>query len=463
MPPTPVPPEKQADVERLAREIHEAVAAEIDELAANLLATDAAHLFGANEFRIRALAHRIAAKAIERHLAQERNGYHGASVTGPHCGQAAEFHSHRGHAPLSLVGPVRYERAYYLCRRCGEGRFPFDDAAGLTPRRLTPALERVATLAGAVADSFEKGAELLAEMAGARLGEATVERTTEDAGRRLGDAVRAGAPLGPKADWPWHKDYDGERCAYVEIDATGVRRQGDGGGPAEGRMAYGGMVCNPCPDRPWPDEALPPMRARYLAGLYPLEDFGPLLRTPAGHVGMDRADRWIGLSDGGAGPEDRLRQNFPRVAAIILDSFHPAEKLTGRARLLHPGEQQRAADRARGWCRLLKEEGGALLAAVVREEDWPRRPGPREAVAELIGYLERPAHRMDYPEYTAHGWCIGSGAVASACKTVVGQRLKLAGMRWGEDGADAVCHLRALSRSERGQWEAFWNRDSSPN
>src|SRR5262249_52557482 len=106
----------------------------------------------------------------------KKNGYRGASVTCPHCGQAAEFHSHRSHAPLSLVGPVRYERAYYLCRRRGEGIFPFDDAAGLTARRLTPALERVTTLAGAVADSSEKGADLRAEMAGARLGESTVER-----------------------------------------------------------------------------------------------------------------------------------------------------------------------------------------------------------------------------------------------------------------------------------------------
>jgi hypothetical protein len=384
-------------------------------------------------------------------------------VTCPHCGQAAEFHSHRGHTPLSLVGPVSYRRAYYLCRRCGEGSFPFDDAAGLTPRRLTPALERVTTLAGAVADSFEKGAELLEEMAGARLGESTVERTTEDAGRRLADAVQAGVAPGPKADWPWHKDYDGKRCAYVELDATGVRQQGEGGGPAEGRMAYVGMVCNPCPDWPWPDEKSQPMQARYLSGLYPLEDFGPLLRAPAGRVGMDRADRWIGLSDGGNGLEDRLRQNFPRVEVIILDFFHPAEKLTGLARLLHPQAEDEAEEQARRWCRLLKEEGGAVLAAVLREWDWPRRPGLFEAADELIGYLERHAHRMDYPEYTAHGWCIGSGAVESACKTVVGQRLKLAGMRWGEDGAHTVCHLRALYRSEKGQWEAFWSRDFSPN
>jgi hypothetical protein len=90
-------------------------------------------------------------------------------------------------------------------------------------------------------------------------------------------------------------------------------------------------------------------------------------------------------------------------------------------------------------------------------------PGLIEAVDDLVGYLKRNAHRMEYPEYLAHGWCIGSGAVESACKTVVGQRLKLAGMRWGTDGAHAVCHLRALYRSERGQWDAFWARDYSPN
>jgi hypothetical protein len=258
-------------------------------------------------------------------------------VTCPHCGGSAAFHSHRAHTSLSLVGPVRYRRAYYLCRACGKGLSPFDRDAGLTARELTPALERVAALAGTVADSFEKGAELLDEMAGVGVSEATVGRTAEDAGTRLAQAVGAGATLGPASDWPWHKDYQGKTCAYVELDATGIRRQGEHCGAAEGRMAYVGMVCNPGPEWPWPDEKPGPMRARYLSGLYPLEAFAPLLRRPAGAVGMDRADRWIGLSDGGAGLEDRLRENFPRVEAIILDFFHPAEKLTGLAASAGPG------------------------------------------------------------------------------------------------------------------------------
>ena len=72
MPSAPVPPEKQAEIEDLEQAIRAAVDAEISELAASLAATDDAHLFGQNEFKVRALAQRIAAKAIEQHLARKK-------------------------------------------------------------------------------------------------------------------------------------------------------------------------------------------------------------------------------------------------------------------------------------------------------------------------------------------------------------------------------------------------------
>src|SRR6266496_3056801 len=92
MPSPPLPAEKVSAAQALADAIRTATAAEIDELARTLVATD---------------------------------------------------DSHRPHTPTSLVGPVCYQRAYYLCRRCGQGLFPFDQQAGLTDRNLTPGLERV--------------------------------------------------------------------------------------------------------------------------------------------------------------------------------------------------------------------------------------------------------------------------------------------------------------------------------
>jgi hypothetical protein len=72
MPSQPQPPEKKAEIEDLSRAIREAVDEEIEELAANLLSTDDAHLFGDNEFKIRSIALKIAAKAYEQHLARKK-------------------------------------------------------------------------------------------------------------------------------------------------------------------------------------------------------------------------------------------------------------------------------------------------------------------------------------------------------------------------------------------------------
>ena len=73
----PVTSRKQADVEALAQAIRTATETEIDELAGNLLNTDDSQLFGHNEFTIRALAHKIAAKAIEHHLARKKTATRG--------------------------------------------------------------------------------------------------------------------------------------------------------------------------------------------------------------------------------------------------------------------------------------------------------------------------------------------------------------------------------------------------
>jgi len=74
---TPLPPEDQPEIKDLARAIREAVDSELNELATNLATTDDAHLFGDNEFKIRAIAHKIAAKAVEQHLARKKTATKG--------------------------------------------------------------------------------------------------------------------------------------------------------------------------------------------------------------------------------------------------------------------------------------------------------------------------------------------------------------------------------------------------
>lgn len=383
-------------------------------------------------------------------------------MTCPTCNQSADFQGYRPLKPLSILGPIALQRAYYYCHRCG-GTVPWDEQVGLTPKRLTPAAEELTTLAGTVSNSFGEGAErVLTKLAAMKLSESTVQRTSEAAGHRLGELLKKKKVLGGPKPWRWHKDARGMTCAYVSLDATGVPQQGPGGISAPGRMPYVAMVFNPVPDLPEgsPYEPGPKatMQSRYLAGLYDLEELGVQLRRQAGQVGMNQAEQWIGLTDGGNGLENFLRVNFPRDLVLILDFWHASEYLWDLAKVLHPVEEESRKALLALWCHTMKHKGGAAIVSELAGLPLPpRKPSLKAQHETTLNYLRNNLHRMDYPTYEANGWCIGSGSVESACKTVVNQRLKLAGMRWGEDGTDEVCHLRALFRSESSQWDAFWN------
>jgi hypothetical protein len=314
---------------------------------------------------------------------------------------------------------------------------------------LTPGAQEAVSLAGLLASFAEAATKILPKLAGLRLAESTVERATEAAGARLGRRLAAGATFGPKADWDWGTDARGRTCAYVSVDATGVGQQGPGGAAAEGRMAYVGLIFRP-------GDGGGPARGRALAGLYQLAELGAQMRRQGAQVGMDRAEVWVALTDGGAGLEELMRVHFPR-AELVLDFYHAAGHLNDLAKALRPGDEAAAAALAGGWCHTLKHEGGGALLAELEGLDLRgRKAETREVYRQVVGYVRHNVHRMDYPRYQAEGWLIGSGHVEAACKGVVGGRLKGSGMRWSEAGADAVCHLRALFKSEKGQWEAFW-------
>src|SRR5690606_34820463 len=97
-----------------------------------------------------------------------------------------------------------------------------------------------------VQSSFAQTAEItLQKLCGLRLSESTVERVTESAGERLARLLQESVTFGNGAAWAWQRDARGRRCAYVGLDATGVRQQGEHGEKADGRMAYVAMIYNP--------------------------------------------------------------------------------------------------------------------------------------------------------------------------------------------------------------------------
>lgn len=294
-------------------------------------------------------------------------------------------------------------------------------------------------------------------MCGLKLSESTVQRTSEAVGQEVHEHLVQGQTLGPKGEsWQWQRDAFGKTCAYLSLDHTGIRQQGPGGSRSEGRMAAVGMIYNV--ESPHDARQVNAHQVRYLSGFYELDDLGRQLRREAHAVGIEQADRQIVLSDGGSGLEKMMCRWFPK-AVYILDFWHAKEHLVELALELFPSDDSSRQSWTDAWCHRLKHEGGkAVLHALqaLQAEGELSEPA-QESLRKQIVYFTNHCHKMDYPEYVARGWQIGSGPVESACKTVIGNRLKGGGMRWSQAGSHAICQLRALYLSEPICWKAFWN------
>ncbi len=66
---------------------------------------------------------------------------------------------------------------------------------------------------------------------------------------------------------------------------------------------------------------------------------------------------------------------------------------------------------------------------------------------------------MQDARFRGLGMFIGSGTAGAGCKAVIGQRLKLSGMRWSVPGATGIATLRCQEAS--GRWEEIWQRPHS--
>lgn len=168
--------------------------------------------------------------------------------------------------------------------------------------------------------------------------------------------------------------------------------------------------------------------------------------------------RVIGIADGARSNWDFLE---PHVDEQVLDFYHASEYVTQAADAIFAG---RAAWERQDWlesrCSTLKHDwDGAkkLLAewSAIDTERWERER--RRMLEDSMRYFTNHVHQMHYKRYLDMGWPIGSGVTEAACKTLVKQRLCCSGMRWKEDGAQAILSLRALLLTPT-RWEQFWRK-----
>ena len=163
----------------------------------------------------------------------------------------------------------------------------------------------------------------------------------------------------------------------------------------------------------------------------------------------------VALTDGAEALQTQLLAHLPGYT-LVLDIIHAAEYLWDAANaLLGERHPERTA-----WVRghlhhLLAGRTATLITALEQAAAEPTRTAAQQQVLRrTAGYYRRNQPHMRYDEYLARGWPIGTGVVEGACGHLVKDRMQQAGMRWTQDGAQAVLDLRAVRLNE--DWDAYW-------
>jgi hypothetical protein len=73
----------------------------------------------------------------------------------------------------------------------------------------------------------------------------------------------------------------------------------------------------------------------------------------------------------------------------------------------------------------------------------------RDCIQGQLKYFQDHRDKMHYDLYRQRKLPIGSGTIESACKNVIGGRMKQGGMTWSEQGANGMLQIRSSIESDR--------------
>jgi len=162
----------------------------------------------------------------------------------------------------------------------------------------------------------------------------------------------------------------------------------------------------------------------------------------------------VALCDGCEALQSRLTNRFIDFTQV-LDFIHADEYLWDVANsLLGETNEERTEWMADHALQMLSGQTEQLIADFRPLAQAASTPSSqREQLGKAANYFERNLPYMDYPTYLARGWPIASGVIEGACRHFVKDRCELSGMRWNQDGAENLLHLRAVAEND--DWDAY--------
>lgn len=422
------------------------------------------------EGKARSFAKSCGAIAFNAHvqacLKAQSYGHVGASMELPDGKGRAYFERYESRWVATHLGRHRIKRAYYWNPTLGDGATPLDDRWDLDEREPSPCLRRSIGMLGAEMP-FRRGHRLMLQTALLELPEKRLQESSEALGERLKKtrqaATKEALPMlrDPNVSVPAVLPSARKGTLYIQMDGGRLNTTTESWREPKLATLY------------WGDDVVEVSKERrsildkeHVVVLGDADELAERLWEAACRWQWWKAERVVVLGDGAEWIWNRAQELFPE-AVQILDLYHAIEHLWEVARQLYGGvgkhkdkgatgatAKQTAKDRkTRQWARErvaeLKQGDISSIITNLRQRR-PKRIAVREAVDELIGYLDKNRSRTSYAKYQSEGLTVGSGTIESGIKNVVNQRMKGCGMRWAVGRAENMLNLRAAYLSDVG-------------
>jgi hypothetical protein len=363
---------------------------------------------------------------------------------------------------LTIVGPVRLSRPYYLCSQCHVGQFPVDVELDIDNTEFSPGVRRMHALVGQQAP-FDHGREQMRVLAGLTVTTKSVERIAEGIGGDLAQREQAEREKALQLDLPGligdpipilYVQMDGTVIPVVKKETVGRPGKSDGQ-PAHTREVKLGCVFT---QTRWDEKGFAVRDAdstTYTGAIETAAEFGKRIYREALQRGWSRARKKVVIGDGAEWIWNLVGEHFPGAREIV-DLYHARQHLWAIARQLYPQEEVQQKAWMKVHQKRLLDQGKIEKLVSALHSIATTHPQLAAKIRSEADYFERNAERMGYPRFRRQHMFVGSGVIEAGCKTVVGSRLKQSGMFWTIRGANAILALRCSHLN--GRFEDYWEQ-----
>lgn len=145
---------------------------------------------------------------------------------------------------------------------------------------------------------------------------------------------------------------------------------------------------------------------------------------------------------------------LPDRGTEILDYYHASAHLNDALEAAYGKGNAKAIAHYKKYRSILKNENGGIEKVLNTLRYLSKQFPKNKKLKSELAYFRNNRHKMNYAQAIASHYPIGSGVTEAACKTLVTQRMKCAGMRWDLTGGQGVLTARGLIQSE--QFDKGW-------